>query len=213
MALENLVPLTIMGEYEFPGIEMFDSIEWEALCEKAGVCSSYGTPTVDREFDGFENEVFVIRPYDWEEPNQPLPNFHHKPTGFKVWWYKYAFRSSDMNMNLSVDEIREIFRQCVDSLSQEVEPSPSSQVKGYETADELLELLEERIKVIIEYNNQIKMLTQEVNFLMNCDKYYSLSDEEIKRFNELSEENETLMAFNSLKTALAKNLCKSVEAF
>lgn len=72
----------------------------------------------------FENEVFMMHPYCWcwragcpwcaEDTNDRImnqkntegksaPNFHHKPSGFKVWWYKYIGRGMDQSEPLSAE--------------------------------------------------------------------------------------------------------------
>lgn len=118
MELGNLMFGNSRGNYEFPDRDIVNSTEWETLCEKAQVNISYGTPEVEREFYGFENEVFTIRPYYWgdNEETSELPNFVYKPTGFKIEWYKYAFRDSYMNFALSIEDILEIFKNCADSI-------------------------------------------------------------------------------------------------
>ncbi|MDE2425654.1 MAG: hypothetical protein KGO96_07090 [Elusimicrobia bacterium] len=84
----------------------------------------------------FENDTFIIRPFygedcecepdiddGWETTHTAdcpvsLPNFHYKPTGFKLQWYKYPLRASEMNQNLSYKEFREIIDTCVKSLNK-----------------------------------------------------------------------------------------------
>ncbi len=53
----------------------------------------------------YEDDTFIVRPYYWGdeedddyEERAGLPNFEHKPSGFKMWWYKYALRGSFANM-------------------------------------------------------------------------------------------------------------------
>jgi len=68
---------------------------------------------------GYENEVFITRPYWWGDDDSPkadLPNFEYKPTGFKMNWYKYALRDAYMNQELSFDEIKEILVKCKESM-------------------------------------------------------------------------------------------------
>ena len=43
------------------------------------------------------------------------PNFLHKPSGFKINWYKYPFRDSYMTPEISSKEWREIVRDCARS--------------------------------------------------------------------------------------------------
>ncbi len=97
-----------------------DSFEWDEL-----ICATnsdfYGYTTIKDKMNnsgGYENEVFSIRPYWWGDDDAEqtdMPNFLYKPTGFEIRWYKYPFRDSYMNKNLSLDKIREIFRHCIGS--------------------------------------------------------------------------------------------------
>lgn len=43
-----------------------------------------------------------------------VPHFHHKATGFSVWWYKYIGRS--MEVDNEPEEIDGIFSECMASL-------------------------------------------------------------------------------------------------
>ena len=58
----------------------------------------------------FENDEFMMHHFCWCERGDcrwcsedacgcehqmPAPNFWHKPSGFKVWWYKYIGRSQE----------------------------------------------------------------------------------------------------------------------
>lgn len=77
----------------------------------------FGSKT-DIEHMDFENEVFKISPYDWNEPENPKPNFIHKPSGFKLWWYKYPLRSPEVNFNITHEEFSCILYDCVNSVSK-----------------------------------------------------------------------------------------------
>lgn len=71
------------------------------------------------DFDNFEeiqNSTFELRPYDWNEPKFPKPNFYHKPSGFKLWFYKYPLRSPEVNFNISHYEFSCILYDCVNSV-------------------------------------------------------------------------------------------------
>ena len=70
----------------------------------------------DIGYSDFENETFVIRPYDWINPNNPKPNFEHKPSGFKLWWYKYPLRSPEVNFNITHYQFSCILYDCINSL-------------------------------------------------------------------------------------------------
>lgn len=218
MELGNLIFGNSRGEYPFPDRNIVNSKEWKELCKRANVDIVYGySLEYNNDFNGFDNEVFTIRPYYWgectcgfeekeeewlqnhkhkdycyqslvekeliekgwqydkynfflsppknlldealeikdnirkkyckmlglpytgraahctcdykEEYNKwreendhseqcllVLPNFHYKPTNFKIEWYKYAFRDSYMNQNLTKEEILEIFAKCAESI-------------------------------------------------------------------------------------------------
>jgi len=108
MELGNMFFGNSRGEFEFPDRQLVESKEWKKLAK------------VDLEFDGFDNEVFTIRPYYWgdDEKEEALPNFIYKPTGFEIKWYKYAFRDSYMNQELSKAQIIDIFKKCGDSIQK-----------------------------------------------------------------------------------------------
>jgi len=71
---------------------------------------------------GFENEVYLINPYYWGEDEKigEEPNFLYKPTGFAIWWYKYPLRASYMNINITLEEFREILDKCYKSYLKSV---------------------------------------------------------------------------------------------
>lgn len=45
-----------------------------------------------------------------------LPNFHYKPTDYRLSWYKYPMRSAYANQDLSYKEFRGILVKCAESL-------------------------------------------------------------------------------------------------
>jgi len=45
-----------------------------------------------------------------------LPNFHHKPSGLKIEWYKYPLRDSYSNRPLTLCEFRAVIDDCIKSL-------------------------------------------------------------------------------------------------
>ena len=45
-------------------------------------------------------------------------NFHHKPTGFGIQWYKYPFRDSYMNQNITLEEFGAVVDDCIKSLGK-----------------------------------------------------------------------------------------------
>lgn len=68
--------------------------------------------------DGYEDDLISIRPFSWSDDadRASLPNFLFTPSGFNMEWYKYSWRGAEMSENLSLGEIRRIWRLCVDHL-------------------------------------------------------------------------------------------------
>jgi len=71
----------------------------------------------------YENEKFSIHRYCWcEEENCPwcgpseMPNFHHKPTGIKVWWYKYIGRGMNVSRPPTLSECSSILTDALSSI-------------------------------------------------------------------------------------------------
>jgi hypothetical protein len=50
------------------------------------------------------------------EPGRGAPHFWHKPSGFKVWWYKYIGRDTETNMKPTPELLAEVFRSCREAL-------------------------------------------------------------------------------------------------
>lgn len=81
---------------------------------------------VDRKFGcfvhctcDFEERWAAFCGENYHDPQCPIarPNFLHKPSGFCISWYKYPFRDSYMNENLSVKEFGKIIDNCIESLA------------------------------------------------------------------------------------------------
>ena len=86
-----------------------------------------------------ETDKFKIIPgYDWEcscgaedEEDGDLicehdekcdlvkPNFWYKPTNFKIWWYKYPFRGSNMKPYTTTSQFIKIILDCLGELKRE----------------------------------------------------------------------------------------------
>jgi hypothetical protein len=118
MELGNLIFGNSRGEFPFPDRSLVNCKEWETLL-KVCECDGYGY-TKDKKQEnkrgGYENEMFCINPYYWgdDEDIAVLPNFIYKPTNFTIDWYKYPFRDSYMNKQLTEEEIKKIFQKCCD---------------------------------------------------------------------------------------------------
>jgi hypothetical protein len=49
------------------------------------------------------------------EPGKNAPNFWHRPTNFKVWFYKYIGRSQETNRKVTIHELNEIVETSIAS--------------------------------------------------------------------------------------------------
>ncbi|NBO98557.1 MAG: hypothetical protein EBU90_00240 [Proteobacteria bacterium] len=74
----------------------------------------------DKYGTAVDNCVFSMRPYCWCESEdcrwcgeEGAPNFHHKSSDFKVWWYKYIGRGMQYNKELTAIECAEILSECL----------------------------------------------------------------------------------------------------
>jgi hypothetical protein len=87
----------------------------------------------------YENDVFMMHPFCWCEKDdcgwcagigampkllrdvynvkyaesERLPNFLYKPTGYKLWWYKYIGRGEESKGKLPNDW----YQKCIESLT------------------------------------------------------------------------------------------------
>lgn len=82
----------------------------------------------------FENDVFEMHPFWWgdctcgvesQDDGRPhesscryeMPNFRHKASGLEVRWYKWIGRSMEWSTSFGPSRWRDIFAQCVASVS------------------------------------------------------------------------------------------------
>ena len=63
----------------------------------------------------FENDTFAVRAYDWGEENNDW-HFWHKPSGFKLSWYKYPLRSPMSNKEITHEPFYAILHDCMNSV-------------------------------------------------------------------------------------------------
>lgn len=71
----------------------------------------------------FENDTFLLRPYSWEDEDEKGKNeyhFHHKPSGLRVYWYKYPLRSPQANMDVTPYDFETVLDDCRNSLNTQV---------------------------------------------------------------------------------------------
>ena len=102
---------SLLGHYGKEAIhdiddELFVNTFIDFVCSVSGDNGVYGI--------GRSNDVFEMRMYDWNlELGEPSPpNFHYKPTDYKLWWYKYAGREMMANRDITHTELDNIIAQC-----------------------------------------------------------------------------------------------------
>lgn len=88
-----------------------------AIGDHHGTSSKYGA--------NIETQVFMMHRFCWcdsedcawcwdeSEKGERAPNFHHKPSGLKVNWYKYIGRDIVVNKQLSIPELAKVLADCV----------------------------------------------------------------------------------------------------
>lgn len=91
----------------------------EYLSKKLDLETSFGLGGENGYGVEFENDVFMMHPFCWcGEDNckwcsKNEPNFIFKPTGAKIWWYKWIGRSQEQEGKLPKNWLKE----CIKSLS------------------------------------------------------------------------------------------------
>lgn len=65
----------------------------------------------------FSNDIFEFRAYSWDDKINDY-HFYHKPSGFKIEWYKYPLRGANCNMNITDSQFVDILYDCVNSLEK-----------------------------------------------------------------------------------------------
>ena len=68
----------------------------------------------------YENDTFMVSSYDWglddEADKRNEYHFWHKPSGFKLQWYKYPLRDPYVNMDITHEQFLDILRDCTNSI-------------------------------------------------------------------------------------------------
>lgn len=92
----------------------------EYLVSKLGLDGGFGLGGENGYGVDYENDVFMMHPYCWCDKlscpwcgDKEAPNFHYKPTGGKVWWYKWIGRGEHVEGKFDKDWLQ----KCKDSLA------------------------------------------------------------------------------------------------
>ena len=81
-------------------------ILWDAILGNLGF-NNLPRPYIDETFECF--------PYSWGE-DENLYHFHHKPSEFKIYWYKHPLRDAKCNMEITDEQFVDILLDCHNSL-------------------------------------------------------------------------------------------------
>jgi hypothetical protein len=86
---------------------------------------SYGTPVYEKASAEANNRRSErhdpVCDFCVNHGGKTAPNFWYKPTGLKVWWYKYIWRDTETNRKVTGEELREIEAACLRSLKEDTE--------------------------------------------------------------------------------------------
>lgn len=93
-------------KYEFERI--VNQILWYSIFDGE---YSYGIDGND-----FENDTFKVKSYRWNDEDDNDYHFWHKPSGLKIYWYKYPLRSPMSNMEITHEQFLSVLRDCFNSL-------------------------------------------------------------------------------------------------
>jgi hypothetical protein len=64
----------------------------------------------------YENDVFLISAYNWNDEEEPLPNFWFKPLNYQVEWYKHLGRGNFANRPITIDDAYDMLNKCIASI-------------------------------------------------------------------------------------------------
>lgn len=96
----------VMRRYNWDGCSCgFEEAEWEF---------SQRDPKPTAE----ECDAWLKEHWHLDDCLDVLPNFHHKPTGLKISWYKYIGRGMSSNQKIKYQEFAAIIAQCIASLER-----------------------------------------------------------------------------------------------
>lgn len=106
--------------YVINGIDFIDELVNEHVYGVREVLRDYGSATDPSLYatanSGHTHELpgapFTMRSFDWSDPEEYEPNFHHLPTGFQASWYKHSHRGTSCNAEVSAKQWREIQADC-----------------------------------------------------------------------------------------------------
>lgn len=96
-----------------------DIQEWIDLHKNYTENKEYDSPEYNLasyEVDNRRKTKVAIQCDFCKNGKEKSPNFWYKLTDYKVWWYKYIGRSMEFNKEISIKEIQDIQKNCLESL-------------------------------------------------------------------------------------------------
>jgi hypothetical protein len=115
--IEIVMPQGMMGAEKDYLVDSIIRAIAESHAEEGEWSDKYGT--------NIETDKFMMHRFCWcemdncpwcwdeEEQGEQKPNFHYKPTDFRVSWYKYIGRGMTMNRQISIEECSRILADCI----------------------------------------------------------------------------------------------------
>ena len=87
-----------------------NQILWEYIMGDLGC-------TLDKTY---ENDTFIVKAYDWKDDKENANDWHfwHKPSEFKLQWYKYPLRGVMCNMKITHEQFVDILYDCRNSMEE-----------------------------------------------------------------------------------------------
>ena len=70
----------------------------------------------DNTGETYENDIFKVEAYSWDDEIEQEYNFLYKPTGMKIRWYKYLGRITEVNKPYESKHYIEMFNNCIKEL-------------------------------------------------------------------------------------------------
>lgn len=71
---------------------------------------------IDENFKPLLKTPHLYWDEDSEEANKP--NFYHKPSGYKLTWYKYPMRGALANKDITPNQFVQILSHCINSYNK-----------------------------------------------------------------------------------------------
>lgn len=191
MELGNVLMGNSRGKFETADRNLVESTEWAELCDVISFDGySCGHKVDANRYGGIKCSLFEIRPYYWgdcdcgidedstEEHKEHCSllkhNFVHNPSGLELDWYKYPFRDSYTNLEISTMELRKIFHECAEACkkmmlisSDSFEKLKYTPMRGLSIGTKQLKQGKECIRLTREFDNGKKV--ESIGIRADCD--------------------------------------------